>query len=107
METILNFLVDNYLWFLIISLILIFGLIGYIVDSREKKTPKLHFGEETESEVDLVVAEEGKSLKELLEENDKVENGENKEIVNPEITPVVIESIDDNNENIEDELPKG
>lgn len=33
MEMLVNFLLTNYVWFLIISLILIFSLIGYLVDS--------------------------------------------------------------------------
>ena len=37
MQTFIDFLADNYLWFLIISLILIFALIGYLVDTSEKK----------------------------------------------------------------------
>lgn len=37
MEAFINFLVNNYLWFLIITLILIFALIGYLVDTNERK----------------------------------------------------------------------
>lgn len=37
MENFVDFLVNNYLWFLIIFLIIIFALIGYLVDSV---TPK-------------------------------------------------------------------
>lgn len=41
MQSFVDFLVNNYLWFLVISLILIFALIGYLVDtSMNKKTPK-------------------------------------------------------------------
>lgn len=68
MEIILNFLVDNYLWFLIISLILIFGLIGYIVDTHEKKAPKLHFGDTDE----IYDEEKDVSLQELLTKNETV-----------------------------------
>lgn len=32
MDIFIDFLLNNYLWFLIISLILIFALIGYLVD---------------------------------------------------------------------------
>lgn len=109
METILNFLVDNYLWFLIISLILIFGLIGYIVDTHEKKTPKLHFGDEEDLNMETLVTDETKSLKELLEETETIEEV-------PEITPVnpvnavepepAIEPINNTEENIQNELPK-
>ncbi len=37
MQSFIDFLVNNYLWFLVISLILIFALIGYLVDTNEKK----------------------------------------------------------------------
>lgn len=36
MQTFIDFLVNNYFWFLIISLILVFALIGYLVDTSEK-----------------------------------------------------------------------
>lgn len=38
MDTLVDFLLNNYIWFLIISLILVFALIGYLVDIT---TPKL------------------------------------------------------------------
>ncbi len=38
MQTFIDFLANNYFWFLIISLILIFALIGYLVDTSEKGT---------------------------------------------------------------------
>ena len=42
MQTFIDFLVNNYLWFLIISLVLVFALIGYLVDTSEapRKTRK-------------------------------------------------------------------
>lgn len=33
MEVLIDFLLNNYIWFLVISLILIFALIGYLVDT--------------------------------------------------------------------------
>lgn len=38
MQNFIDFLVNNYLWFIIIALILVFALIGYLVDTSEKKT---------------------------------------------------------------------
>ncbi len=32
-----DFLANNYLWFLVITIVLIFALIGYLVDTREQK----------------------------------------------------------------------
>ena len=37
MEALIDFLVNNYIWFLVITLILIFALIGYLVDTNEQK----------------------------------------------------------------------
>lgn len=37
MEAFTTFLANNYLWFLLIAIILIFALIGYFVDASEQK----------------------------------------------------------------------
>ena len=37
MDTLIDFLLNNYIWFLVISLILIFALIGYLVDATTNK----------------------------------------------------------------------
>ncbi len=37
MEAFTTFLANNYLWFLVIAIILIFALIGYFVDANEQK----------------------------------------------------------------------
>ena len=37
MDFIIDFLVNNYMWFLVITIFLLFALIGYIVDSKEQK----------------------------------------------------------------------
>lgn len=37
MQEFIDFLVGNYEWFLVISLILIFALIGYLVDTNERR----------------------------------------------------------------------
>lgn len=38
MSSFINFVSDNYVWFLVISIFLIFALIGYIVDSRRDES---------------------------------------------------------------------
>lgn len=40
MQTFIDFLVNNYLWFIIIALILVFALIGYLVDTSERANKK-------------------------------------------------------------------
>ena len=37
MDFVIDFLVGNYMWFLVITIVLIFALIGYVVDSKEHK----------------------------------------------------------------------
>lgn len=58
MDTLVEFLLDNYIWFLVISLILIFALIGYLVDAstnqdknKKKVTPVMPIEEEKRIEV--------------------------------------------------------
>lgn len=66
MQTFIDFLVNNYLWFLIISLILVFALIGYLVDTNEKKD-KEYILKNKEDDVDIPIEKEP-SLTELLDE---------------------------------------
>ncbi len=55
MQTFIDFLVNNYLWFLIISLVLVFALIGYLVDTSEapKKTRKKEVIEPMATSLDM------------------------------------------------------
>lgn len=66
MQTFIDFLVNNYLWFIIIALILVFALIGYLVDTSEKANKK----EELESNS----LEEGSTLKEPIKGNEPMES---------------------------------
>lgn len=97
MEEILDFLVNNYLWFLIISLILIFALIGYIVDSYEKKAPKLHFQKDEDVNMNISEVTPEKSLKELIEENEDIVD-----VVNRDVEQIVAPVNPDNKLNIDD-----
>lgn len=68
MENIIDFVSNNYAWFLTITLILLFALIGYIYDSKRNKNDIL---KRTENELDEealenLVAPEGKSLAEAV-----------------------------------------
>ena len=53
MEAFTDFLAANYFWFLIISLVLIFALIGYFVDQQEQKKGISMINKPKEEEVDL------------------------------------------------------
>ncbi len=55
MQAFIDFLVNNYLWFIIISFILIFALIGYLVDTNEKKNK--------DEKIDEAIAPDLKNLK--------------------------------------------
>ena len=48
-----DFLANNYLWFLVISLILLFALIGYFVDQSEQKKGVSMFQNRQEEEKDI------------------------------------------------------
>lgn len=52
MEAFTNFLANNYLWFLVIALLLLFSLIGYFVDQSEQKKGISKFNKQDE-EIDL------------------------------------------------------
>ena len=68
MENIVDFIGNNYAWFLTISIILLFALIGYIVDNKRNRNDLL---KKTENEIDEINIEnikvqEGKSLNEVV-----------------------------------------
>ena len=58
MQIFIDFLVSNYLWFLVISLILVFALIGYLVDTSERV-------KKTDLEEQMVVEEENNGVDEI------------------------------------------
>ncbi len=68
MEGFMEFLVNNYLWFLVISLLLIFALIGYLVDTKNNK--------ELKKEIKIEKSKKGKKTastinqEKTLEQND-------------------------------------
>lgn len=45
-QTVIDFLANNYLWFIIIALILIFALIGYLVDTSERASQSSNLEEQ-------------------------------------------------------------
>lgn len=65
MSAFTSFLAANYLWFLVISIILLFALIGYFVDQNEQKKGISRLIKEKEPEVnieDLQALAQNKSL---------------------------------------------
>ncbi len=89
MEVFINFLIDNYIWFLVISGVLLFALIGYLVDTS--KLPK----EPKEPKDKEIVPKEPKPKKEKKKKDKKVKKGkkENKEDILIDNTPTVEEAM--------------
>lgn len=70
MDAFINFLANNYVWFLVISLILIFALIGYLVDVNEMKNGKRQRKKKEEIKVvDFSTVDQSKSLNESIKED--------------------------------------
>ena len=72
MDAFTNFLANNYVWFLIISLILIFALVGYLVDVKEIKTgKKIREKKEEVKVVDFSTVDQSKPLNQSINEDNK------------------------------------
>lgn len=58
MVQLINFLANNYIWFLVISIILIFALVGYLVDTKqdERFTRAIKFDEELANKIEIAKA---------------------------------------------------
>ena len=96
MESIIEFISNNYAWFLTITIILLFALIGYIYDTKRDKTDLLKKQEVEldEAAIENIVAPEGKSLADVVT-NSKNINIETKQV------ELVDKSILSDNENLE------
>ncbi len=95
MEGFINFLVDNYLWFIIITVILLFSLIGYLVDMSKLPSTEKEPKEKVKKPKKEKKKKEKKGKKEdILEDNTptieevmKQEQMEKQENVTPELQP--------------------
>ena len=106
MDAFTNFLANNYVWFLIISLILIFALIGYLVDSKEIKSgKKIKKQKEELKVVDFSTIDQSKSLNQSIKEENKtdlnLDNYVNKTNEVNKITEENLNTLNDSNENNE------
>lgn len=81
MEKIVEFIGNNYAWFLTITLILLFALIGYIVDTRRNKNDLLKKSENEIEEINMenIKVQEGKSLTEVVSKSKNI-NPETKSV---------------------------
>lgn len=91
MENIIEFIGNNYAWFLTITIILLFALIGYIADSKRNKNDLLKKTEIEIEEIDIenIKSQEGKSL------NDVVSTSKN---INPDTKSVELTDVEILNE---------
>jgi len=98
MEKIVEFIGNNYAWFLTITIILLFALIGYIVDTRKNKNDLF---KKTENEIEEINIEnyqiqEGKSLNEFVNNSKNI----NPDTKNVELTDsdILTEEVTESNE---------
>lgn len=71
MDFFIDFLVNNYVWFLMITIVLFFALVGYIVDSKEQK-PATVFDSPLEMQrnlTNLAVSAQNKTLSSAVNPN--------------------------------------
>ena len=68
MERIIEFVANNYAWFLTLAIFLIFALIGYIYDTKKNKGDLVKKSEDeiNEEMLENLVVPEGKSLAETV-----------------------------------------
>lgn len=69
MEGFIEFVADNYVWFLTITIILIFALVGYLVDTKRENTDMFKKSEQefNEESLENLVVPEGKKLSESIQ----------------------------------------
>jgi len=85
MEKFSEFLVNNYIWFLVATLILLFALIGYIVDSKKKD-------------------KEDKEIKEVKKKKTKEE--ETKESIKDMGSKTLNDAVNNSNSEVKEDVPK-
>ena len=107
MEKIIEFIGNNYAWFLTITILLLFALIGYIYDTKRSKNDLLAKSEEEINEMNLenIMVPEGKSLSDMVTSSKNI-NPETKSV---ELTDVAIlnttEPVSENSE--QNNFPNG
>lgn len=80
MGSIISFLSNNYIWFLIISLILIFALIGYLVDTKQddRFNKKIDLRKDFTRRIEAASAM-NLSMNDALKDTKKIENNQEKQ----------------------------
>ena len=99
MGKIVEFIASNYAWFLTITILLLFALIGYIYDTRKNDNDLLKKSEEEldEESLEKIKIEEDKSLSDMVSKSKNI-NPETKGIEVPiEDAPKEEDKIEDKN----------
>ena len=85
MSNFISFVSDNYVWFLVISIFLIFALIGYIVDSRrDESLLNRRKNEPTDIETIEIDIPEDKSINDAINNNSMAIEMEDNSVLNNE-----------------------
>jgi len=90
MEAFTDFLVSNYFWFLVTSIVLLFALIGYFVDQSEQKKgmSSINMAKVPEKNIeDLAYMAQNKSLNSAVTES-SMPQLKNQNVINNSITDV-------------------
>ena len=72
MDKFITFVSDNYIWFLVITIFLIFALIGYIYDNKRSKTDYIKKNDALVQEEEIELPED-KSINDLINSTDNNE----------------------------------
>lgn len=73
MDKFITFVSDNYIWFLVITIFLIFALIGYMYDNKRSKTDYIRKNDNLVQEEEIELPE-GKSINDLVNNTNNNEN---------------------------------
>ena len=79
MEKIIEFIANNYAWFLTITILLLFALIGYIYDTKKNDNDLL---KKSEEELEKIKVPEDKSLSDMVSKSKNI-NPETKSVEVP------------------------
>lgn len=81
MEKVIEFVGNNYGWFLTITILLLFALVGYIYDSRRSKNDLFKKAEDEidEESIENIVVPDGRSLSDMVAKSKNI-NPETKSV---------------------------
>ena len=90
MGVLIKFLIDNYIYFVFVAILLILALVGYIIDSAKTEKLKKEFSEKEKETMDIPLAAWGANVKIGETVNKLAVNNMNKEETAPQtdIPPV-------------------